>query len=179
MQAITIPILSDYPMILTLLGLSVGGLLTLIVGSRSEKGARVLAALSLLGGLVLNVLLLLECGDSPVTHDFVWLGDTTNPIMTLGFLGDGLSAPVGVLIAGLGLFSVVYSFVYMENLRHPGLYYSLMVWFVAAMLGVVYATNLMQFFVFYELMLIPAFVLVYVYGVSEDPEQRSKNALQF
>ena len=46
MQAITIPILSDYPMILTLLGLSVGGLLTLIVGSRSEKGARVLAALS-------------------------------------------------------------------------------------------------------------------------------------
>ncbi|RLI49487.1 MAG: hypothetical protein DRO73_06220 [Candidatus Thorarchaeota archaeon] len=179
MQAITIPILSDYPMILTLLGLSVGGLLTLIVGSRSEKGARVLAALSLLGGLMLNVLLLLECGDSPVTHDFVWLGDTTNPIMTLGFLGDGLSAPVGVLIAGLGLFSVVYSFVYMENLRHPGLYYSLMVWFVAAMLGVVYATNLMQFFVFYELMLIPAFVLVYVYGVSEDPEQRSKNALQF
>ena len=179
MQAITIPILSDYPMILTLLGLSVGGLLTLIVGSRSEKGARVLAALSLLGGLVLNVLLLLESGDSPVTHDFVWLGDTTNPIMTLGFLGDGLSAPVGVLIAGLGLFSVVYSFVYMENLRHPGLYYSLMVWFVAAMLGVVYATNLMQFFIFYELMLIPAFVLVYVYGVSEDPEQRSKNALQF
>ncbi len=166
-------------MILTLLGLILGGLLTLLVGSKSEKGAQVLAALSLLGGLALNVLLLLRVGVSEVFHDIVWLGTETDPIMTLGFLGDGLSAPVAILILGLGLFSVVYSFTYMKDLKHPGLYYSLMVWFVAAMVGVVYATNLMQFFIFYELMLIPAFVLVYVYGVSEDPAQRSKNALQF
>ncbi|MCF2136569.1 MAG: NADH-quinone oxidoreductase subunit M [Candidatus Thorarchaeota archaeon] len=179
MQTLYIPFLSDYPMILTLLGLIFGGLLTLLVGTKSEKGARALAALSLLGGLVLNVLLLLRVGVTTVFHDIVWLGDETDPIMTLGFLGDGLSAPVALLILGLGLFSVVYSFYYMENLKHPGLYYSLMVWFVASMVGVVYATNLMQFFIFYELMLIPAFVLVYVYGVSEDPEQRSKNALQF
>ncbi|MHA1781367.1 MAG: complex I subunit 4 family protein [Candidatus Thorarchaeota archaeon] len=179
MQTLYIPFLSDYPMILTLLGLIFGGLLTLLVGTKSEKGARALAALSLLGGLVLNVLLLLRVGVTTVFHDIVWLGDESNPIMTLGFLGDGLSAPVALLILGLGLFSVVYSFYYMENLKHPGLYYSLMVWFVASMVGVVYATNLMQFFIFYELMLIPAFVLVYVYGVSEDPAKRSKNALQF
>jgi NADH-quinone oxidoreductase subunit M len=99
--------------------------------------------------------------------------------MTLGFLADGLSVPVAILIIGLGLLAVTFSFVYMKEMNNPGLYYGLMVWFIAAMVGVVYATNLVQFFVFYELMLIPAFVLVHLYGVSEDPERRSRNALQF
>ncbi|MBD3408071.1 MAG: NADH-quinone oxidoreductase subunit M [Candidatus Lokiarchaeota archaeon] len=180
MQLFTLPILSEYPMILTLLGLIAGGLLTLLVGQKSEKGGRALAALSLLGGLFLNVLLVLQIWNGgTVFHDIVWLGNAANPIMTLGFLGDGLSAAVAILILGLGLFSVLFSFVYMKELENPGLYYSLMVWFIAAMVGVVYATNLMQFFIFYELMLIPAFILVYLYGVSEDAQERSKNALQF
>ncbi len=175
-----IPILSEYPMILTLLGLIVGGLLTLIAGNRSEKAGFVIATLSMLGALFLNILLMLDIWNGgSVFHDIVWLGSETNPIMTLGFLGDGLSGPVAILIIGLGLFSIIFSSVYMKGLKNPGLYYSLMVWFIAAMVGVVYATNLMQFFIFYELMLIPAFVLVYLYGVSEDPQERSRNALQF
>ncbi|TXT54905.1 MAG: putative NADH-quinone oxidoreductase subunit M [Candidatus Thorarchaeota archaeon] len=180
MQLFTLPILSEYPMILTLLGLIAGGLLTLLVGQKSEKGGQAMAALSLLGGLFLNILLVLQIWNgATVFHDIVWLGNPSNPIMTLGFLGDGLSAAVAILILGLGLFSVLFSFVYMKKVENPGLYYSLMVWFVAAMVGVVYATNLMQFFIFYELMLIPAFILVYLYGVSEDAQERSRNALQF
>ncbi len=179
MQLVNIPLLSDFPMILTLLGLTLGGLLTLLVGTRSERGARALSVLSLLGALALNVLLLLRVNVSTVFHDIVWLGDETHPLVTLGFLGDGLSAPVAVLIISLGLFSVVYSFAYMRDLHRPGVYYSLMVWFVAAMVGVVYATDLLQFFLFYEVMLIPAFLLVYLYGVSEDADERTRNAFQF
>ena len=167
-------------MILTILTLIVGGLLALLVGSKSERGAQVLATLSLLGALFLNVLLLFQViAVHSVQHVYVWIGSGTNVIMNLGFLGDGLSAPIALLIVGLGLFSVVYSFGYMNDLHRPGLYYSLMVWFVAAMVGVVYATNLLQFFVFYELMLLPAFLLIYVYGVSEDAAEREKNAIQF
>ncbi len=180
MQGIYFPILSEYPMILTLVGLIAGGLLTLLVGTKSERGARFLAALSLLGALSLNIILLFRVIDvGSVQHDFVWLGSETNIIMNLGFLGDGLSTPVAILIVGLGLFSIIYSFDYMKDLNRPGLYYSLMVWFVAAMVGVVYAINLLQFFVFYELMLLPAFLLIYVYGESEEAVEREKNALQF
>ena len=139
-----------------------------------------MGALTIVGALILNVLLLFQVQDGTFIYEsFVWLEGDSGPILTLGFLADGLSIPVTILILGLGLFSIVFSFVYMKELQNPGLYYGLMVWFVTAMVGVVYATNLMQFFIFYEIMLIPAFILVYLYGVSEDAEQRAKNALQF
>ena len=64
-------------------------------------------------------------------------------------------------------------------MANPNVYYSLMLWFIAAMVGVIYATNLLLFFVFYELMLVPAFILVYLYGISEDIVTRRKTALQF
>ncbi len=167
-------------MVLTLLVLIIGGLLTLIVGQKSERGGQLLAALSLLGAIGLNVLLLFNVQNGAfIFQSYVWLHIDATPLMTLGFLADGLSVPVVLLITGLGFFSVLFSFVYMKDLKNPGLYYSLMVWFIAAMVGVVYATNLIQFFLFYELMLIPAFVLVYLYGVSEEQEKRAKNALQF
>ncbi len=180
MQVFDIMTLFSSEMILTLIILIFGGLLTLIAGQRSERAGQILAGLSLLGALVLNVLLLLQLEPSShIFESFVWLSGDTGPIMTLGFLADGLSVPVAILIVGLGLFSVTFSYVYMKELRNPGLFYGLMVWFIAAMVGVVYATNLVQFFVFYELMLIPAFILVYLYGVSEDSQTRSRNALQF
>jgi NADH-quinone oxidoreductase subunit M len=167
-------------MILTLLILIIGGLLTLLVGQRSERAGMILAAISLLGAIGLNILLLLNVQNgSYIFQSFLWLSIGDTPIMTLGFLADGLSIPVVLLITGLGFFSVLFSSVYMKDLRNPGLYYSLMVWFIAAMVGVIYATNLIQFFLFYELMLIPAFILVYLYGVSEDPKRRARNALQF
>ncbi len=170
----------DSSMVLTLLVLIIGGLLTLIAGQRSETAGKALASLSLIGAIVLNVLLLLQVQNGgSVSQSYVWLSGDLGPIMTLGFLADGLSIPIVLLITGLGLFSVMFSFVYMKNLKNPGLYYSLMVWFIAAMVGVIYATNLMQFFLFYELMLIPAFVLVYLYGVSEDSAKRARNAIQF
>jgi NADH-quinone oxidoreductase subunit M len=180
MQGIDLTAILSSEMILTLLVLIFGGLLALLAGQRSERAGQILAGLSLLGALALNVLLLAQVPPSGhIMESYVWLSGDSGPIMTLGFLADGLSIPVAILIVGLGLLAVSFSFVYMKDLQHPGLYYGLMVWFIAAMVGVVYATNLMQFFVFYELMLIPAFVLVYLYGVSEDAERRSRNALQF
>jgi NADH-quinone oxidoreductase subunit M len=177
---IYIPLLSDYPMILTLLGLTIGGLLTFLVGRKSERGAFALATLSMLGGLFLNILMLIQVYSGlDITHSIVWLGSPTDPLMTLGFLGDGFSTPIALLILGLGFLSILFSSVYMSDLKHPGLYYALMVWFVGSMVGVIYATNLLQFFLFYELMLIPAFVLVYLYGVSEDAQTRSRNAVRF
>ena len=180
MQLFDFTIILNSPMLLSMIILILGGLLTLIVGQRSESAGQTLGALTIVGALILNVLLLFQVQDGTFIYEsFVWLEGDSGPILTLGFLADGLSIPVTLLILGLGLFSIVFSFVYMKDLQNPGLYYGLMVWFITAMVGVVYATNLMQFFIFYEIMLIPAFILVYLYGVSEDSEQRAKNALQF
>ncbi len=180
MQSFDLTMFLNSSMVLTLLVLIIGGLLTLLIGQRSERGGQILAALSLIGAIGLNILLLFNVQNGAfIFQSYIWLHVGDTPIMTLGFLADGFSIPVVLLITGLGFLSVLFSFIYMKELKNPGLYYSLMVWFVAAMVGVVYATNLMQFFLFYELMLIPAFILVYLYGVSEDPQLRARNALQF
>jgi NADH-quinone oxidoreductase subunit M len=47
-----------------------------------------------------------------------------------------------------------------------GLYYALFLTFAMGMVGTVLATNLIEFYVFFELMLIPAFFLIALYGYS-------------
>ena len=47
-----------------------------------------------------------------------------------------------------------------------GLYYALFLTFTMGMVGTVLATNLIEFYVFFELMLIPAFFLIALYGYS-------------
>ena len=51
--------------------------------------------------------------------------------------------------------------------RKLALYYSLYLVYVAGMLGTVLATNLIQFYIFFELMLIPSFFLISEFGYGE------------
>jgi len=59
--------------------------------------------------------------------------------------------------------------------HHIGLYFALYLTFSMGMLGTVLATNLIEFYVFFELMLVPAFFLVAFYGYGE----RKRIALMF
>jgi proton-translocating NADH-quinone oxidoreductase chain M len=59
--------------------------------------------------------------------------------------------------------------------HHMGLYFALYLTFSMGMLGTVLATNLIEFYVFFELMLVPAFFLIAFYGYGE----RKRIALMF
>src|ERR687897_751252 len=59
--------------------------------------------------------------------------------------------------------------------HHIGLYFALYLTFSMGMLGTVLATNLIEFYVFFELMLVPSFFLVAFYGYGE----RKRIALMF
>jgi len=56
-----------------------------------------------------------------------------------------------------------------------GLYYSLYLVFAVGMLGTVLATNLFEFYVFFELMLVPAFFLIAFFGYGK----RKRTSLMF
>jgi proton-translocating NADH-quinone oxidoreductase chain M len=56
-----------------------------------------------------------------------------------------------------------------------GLYYSLYLIFAVGMLGTVLATNLFEFYVFFELMLVPAFFLIAFFGYG----RRKRTSLMF
>jgi NADH-quinone oxidoreductase subunit M len=59
--------------------------------------------------------------------------------------------------------------------HHMGLYFALYLTFSMGMLGTVLATNLIEFYVFFELMLVPSFFLIAFYGYGE----RKRIALMF
>lgn len=93
-----------------------------------------------------------------------------------GFNLDGLSSPFAIMIYVLSTILVLYSKPYMlhrfeeddsgtvQVRRQSGLYFALYLVFAMGMLGTVMATNLIQFYVFFEVMLIPGFFLVSLWG---------------
>lgn len=92
--------------------------------------------------------------------------------LVLGFRADGLSIPLVLTISFISMAISLYSVVYMKNkiqqkTSEYGVYYALYLLFVASMLGAVLSTNLIEFFIFYEFMLIPSYFLIAKWGYGE------------
>jgi NADH-quinone oxidoreductase subunit M len=92
--------------------------------------------------------------------------------VVLGLRADGLSSPLILAINILSLVLSIYSISYMKHriedkINEYGTYYAFFLLFVAGMLGAVLSTNLIEFFAFYEFMLIPSYFLVAKWGYGE------------
>lgn len=107
-------------------------------------------------------------------------------IGSFSMLLDGLSGPIAFSIALVTTMVSFYSVPYMkhrfeemekEKVSKPawGTYYMLFVMFSAAMLGCALSTNLIEFYIFLELTLIPSFLLIAFYGYGA----RGKIALMY
>ncbi len=97
---------------------------------------------------------------------------------TIALAIDGLSAPVvlgvSVVTAVVALYSVKYMLTRIEEMeaegeRAPGMgtYFLLYNLFAAAMLGLAMATNMVEFYVFLELTLVPSFLLIAYWGYGD------------
>ena len=102
-----------------------------------------------------------------------------------GFVLDGLAAPFAIMIYALSAILVLYSRPYMEHKfrehfaedhgesssgltqyigTKSGIYFALYLVFAMGMMGTILATNLIEFYVFFEVMLIPGFFLIAMWG---------------
>ena len=107
-----------------------------------------------------------------VTEEYLWA-----PIAGLkfGFLLDGISLPLALTIAFLCLVTTLFSMPYMEHkINEQGgdktaysIYFSLYLLYAVGMIGTVLATNLVEFYLFYELMLIPSWLLLSTFGYGQ------------
>ena len=118
----------------------------------------------------------------------------TDQFGEFGFLLDGLASPFAIMIYVLCTILALYSKPYMIHKFHEqyeeqhkqsstsggqtlvkstltdyvnkqsGLYFALYLVFAMGMLGTVMSTNLIEFYVFFEVMLIPGFFLVAIWG---------------
>ncbi len=90
----------------------------------------------------------------------------------LSFLVDGLSLLFALMITGTGALVVVYSGRYLAGHRHLGRFYAYLLMFMASMLGIVLANNIISLFIFWELTSFSSYLLI---GFKHD-EQRSRQA---
>jgi len=88
--------------------------------------------------------------------------------LSFGFYLDNTSFFLSFVIALVSFSACLYSVKYMEGKLGQATYYSNLLLFMCGMIGVVYASNLIQFYLFWELMLIPSFFLVTFWGESEN-----------
>jgi len=103
-----------------------------------------------------------------------------SPIGTFGLQVDNLSLPIlltiSLLVTVIALFSVPYMKQRIgDDPRKYGLYYSLYMLYSLGMLGTVLSTNLIEFYLFFEIMLVPSFFLIAEWGYGD----RAKISLSY
>jgi len=99
---------------------------------------------------------------APLVIDIVWAPLTKVPAIHFGILVDGLSASMAVLVTLIALLVQIYSLAYMsdETPASLGRYYAYHSLFAFAMLGLVLAHNLLQTYVFWELVGLGSYLLI-------------------
>lgn len=95
--------------------------------------------------------------------------------VNFSFLVDGLSLLFALLITGIGALILIYASGYLAGHALLGRFYFYLLLFMAAMLGVVLADNLITLFVFWELTSLSSYLLI---GFDHQREEARKAALQ-
>ena len=95
--------------------------------------------------------------------------------VNLSFHLDGLSLLMALLVTGIGALVTVYAGAYLRGDPHIGRFYVYLLAFMAAMLGLVLADNLLTLFVFWELTSVTSYLLI---GYKHTYADSRKAALQ-
>lgn len=136
-----------------------GALLPRLVQPLGRRSVAVAAALPAL----LAFLLLASAAPAVIGEGAVWKASLPwlpQAGLALAFRLDGLAWLFALLILGIGLLVILYGHYYLDKRDPGGRFFSFLLLFMAAMLGVVTADNLLLLVVFWELTSISSFLLI-------------------
>jgi NADH-quinone oxidoreductase subunit M len=92
---------------------------------------------------------------------YVWV----QPLgLSFEVLLDKLSFPISAIILLVSTLASYFSIDYMKGRKNVHLYFACLILFAAGMYGVVLSANFIQFYIFWELMIIPAYFLIAYWG---------------
>jgi proton-translocating NADH-quinone oxidoreductase chain M len=113
-----------------------------------SKNIRNIAALLLVSISVIASFTLLPAAISKAPLQF----SVHFPIgISFGLLGDGLAVFMAIVSAFIGAIIVYYSFGYIDHYKNQNEYYVMVVLFIGSMMGIVYSTNLIFIYLFWEI----------------------------
>ena len=147
-----------------ILFLMIGGMLAWIAARKSALLARWISLVVFIGNLLGSIMLWLHHPNNGLQS---WLVDYSIPWIpgfgiSFHLALDGLSLLLLVLTFFLGAIAVIISW---KEIQHRvGLYHFCLLWVLAGITGVFLAMDLFLFFFFWEVMLIPMFLLIIIWG---------------
>ena len=161
--------LTFFALILPFLGAALAPLLTRIF---QHHAAWILAAIPLWIFVHLYGFLGQVSAGQPESGGYAWV-----PSLDVRFSWylDGLSLTFALLIVGIGALIVLYSGGYLKGHPQQGRFFSFMLMFMGAMLGLVVSDSFLMLFVFWELTSITSFLLI---GFDNAREAARRAALQ-
>lgn len=118
-----------------------------------------------------SVIMLISIGkdvmerQEPLIFSYGWIRSID---VDFGFLVDMISFPIALIAAAVSTLCCFYSINYMEKERDQPAYYANLLLFMTGMVGVILSSNLIQFYLFWELMLIPSYLLIANWGTSKN-----------
>ncbi|WEN41174.1 Na(+)/H(+) antiporter subunit A [Thauera sp. GDN1] len=154
---------------LIVLAMSIAGPLAGRVGQRAGW----LLALAPLAAFIHFLLQMpLVAGGGVVVQTLAWV-----PALEVGLTLrlDGLSLLFALLITGIGTLIVLYAGAYLSGHHHLGRFHAYLLGFMAAMLGLVLANDMIAMFVFWELTSVSSFLLI---AFQHDKPESRRAALQ-
>ncbi len=165
----------DYAWLIPLFPL-VSFLLLIIFGKKIREGSSVLSIFFVFLSFIFAVLVLIERFTTvPVKHKWVWLraGDID---ISFGFEVTALGALMLFIVTLVSLLVHVYSKGYMKGEERLPTFYAYLGLFTFAMLGLVISPNLLQLYIFWELVGLGSFLLIGFYFFKEEAKAAAKKA---
>ena len=155
----------------------VGVLVLLVVPKGEEQLIKLVALLTSIATVAVGVYTLMKFDfDSAGQMQFVAQTDWIPIIKSTYFIGlDGISLPLYFLSMVITLLVVVYSWNHVPAPGNPKAFFILMLVLQTGMAGTFIAQDLILFFVFFELVLLPMYFMIGVWG----GENRQYAALKF
>jgi len=155
----------------------VGGLVLLLIPKGSEAALKVVALVTTLvtagiGVYVVTQFNFDDAGEKQLTANLSWI-EVINSRYIIGI--DGISLPLILLTLLIMPLCIVYSWNHLPSPGNPKAFFTLLMVLMTGMLGSFVALDLILFFVFFEVVLLPMYFLIGVWG----GEQRQYASIKF
>lgn len=158
--------LNDWGLILATFLPMAGALVLMAMPKESESAVKLVGLLSSVAAAVIGILVMIEFNyDDAGTLQFVvdksWI-ELINSRFILGV--DGLSLPLMALTLGIMPLVFLYSWKHVPEPGNPKAFFALMLILETGMVGSFFAQDLILFFVFFEIVLLPMYFMIGVWG---------------
>jgi proton-translocating NADH-quinone oxidoreductase chain M len=152
---------SDFPWLSYLLVFPIIGAIWSISFSNTPNAPRMIALFTTLFTLIISLIVFVKTGSKSgysLMEEYEWAPDLGVSLL-LGV--DGLSSPLILLTGIIGPLTVIFAW---EEKERAGLFFSLLLVMQTALYGVFATLDYFVFYIFWEIVLIPMFFLIAIWG---------------